>query len=118
MKKYELVYDLTKDCDGKTLYRIRALTSFSDVKTGDLGGWIEKEDCLSQFGDAWVYDDAEVGGDAVVSGDDRVSGDAKMFGDAWVYGYDWDAKVYGYTWVCDNADLSGIVDPRDADLPR
>ena len=107
MKKYELVPDLTTEFNGKTLYRIRALTSFSDVKTGDLGGWVEKEDCLSQFGDAWVYDDAEVGGDAVVSGDSRVSGNAKMFGDAWVYGNDW---------VCDNADLSGIVDPRDADL--
>jgi hypothetical protein len=72
MKKYELVSDLTTDANGKTLYRIRALTSFSDVKAGDLGGWIEKEDCLSQFGDAWVYDDAEVGGDARVSGDARV----------------------------------------------
>jgi hypothetical protein len=70
MKKYELVSDLTKDCDGKTLYRIRALTSFSDVKAGDLGGWIEKEDCLSQFGDAWVYDDADLSGivDADLSG--------------------------------------------------
>ena len=86
MKKYELVSDLTTDCDGKTLYRIRALTSFSDVKAGDLGGWIEKEHCLSQFGDAWVYDNARVSGNAKVSGDARVSGDAEVYGDALVSG--------------------------------
>ena len=42
MKKYELT-DETKEFNGKTLYRIRALIDFGLVKTGDLGGWIEKE---------------------------------------------------------------------------
>ena len=43
MKKYELT-DETKEFDGKTLYRIRALIDFGLVKAGDFGGWIEKEE--------------------------------------------------------------------------
>ena len=31
-----------------TLYQIEALKDFSDIKKGDLGGWIEKESNLSQ----------------------------------------------------------------------
>ena len=37
---------------------------FGNVKKGDLGGWIEKEDNLSQEGDCWVFGDAWVYGDA------------------------------------------------------
>ena len=43
MKKYELTTEC-KEFLGRKLYRIKALTSFSDVKEGDLGGWIEKEE--------------------------------------------------------------------------
>ena len=35
---------------GKTLYRIEALKDFANVKKGDKGGYIEKEDNLSQRG--------------------------------------------------------------------
>ena len=97
MKKYELTTE-TKIVYGKTLYRIRALTSFATVKAGDLGGWIEKEENLAQEGDAWVSGDAQVSGnaqvfgDAHVSGDARVSGNTRVSGDAWVYGR---ARVFG-----------------------
>ena len=42
--KYELT-DETKDINGITLHRIRALRDIPSVgvKSGDLGGWIEKE---------------------------------------------------------------------------
>lgn len=49
-----------------TLHRIRAVAGFGLVKVGDLGGWIEKEENLSHFGNAWVYGDARVSGDAQV----------------------------------------------------
>ena len=52
-KKYELTSETIK-FNGVTLHRIKALKNFSDVKAGDLGGWIEKEDNLSQIGDAWI----------------------------------------------------------------
>lgn len=50
-RKYELTNE-TIFFNGLTLYRIRAIKDFSDVKAGDLGGWIEKEVNLSQDDDA------------------------------------------------------------------
>ena len=60
-KKYELT-DETQEWNGRTLHRIRALADFGDVKAGELGGWIEKEENLSHNGNAWVYGDAQVYG--------------------------------------------------------
>lgn len=59
MKKYELTEE-TFTVFGKTLYRIRAVRDFGSVKTGEFGGYIEKEENLSHFGNAWIYGDAEV----------------------------------------------------------
>ena len=41
-KKFELTEN-TKSLHGRTLFQIRALISFADVREGDLGGWVEKE---------------------------------------------------------------------------
>ena len=97
--KYELT-DETKNINGITLHRIRALRDIPSVgvKSGDLGGWIKEEHNLCQNGDAWVYGDAEVYGYA------RVCGDARVYGYAWVFG---DARVYGYARVCSNARVCG-----------
>ena len=81
MKKFELTTD-TKMRFGKKLFRIKALISFGNVRAGDVGGYIEKEENLSQYGNAWVYGDARVSGDARVYGNARVSGDAWVSGDA------------------------------------
>ena len=67
MKKYELT-DETIKIGRITLHRIKAVISFSDVKAGETGGWVEREANLSQSGNAWVYDDARVYGNAWVSG--------------------------------------------------
>ena len=42
LRKYEFTDD-TIEVDGHTLYRIRSLRSFGDVKEGDIGGYIEDE---------------------------------------------------------------------------
>ena len=76
MKKYEFTGE-TKNHYGVTLRQIRALvTIIGVVSSGDVGGWIESENCLDHSGDAWVYGNAWVYGDALVSGDARVSGNA------------------------------------------
>ena len=67
MKKFELTTDSIKR-NGVTLYRIKSLIDFEDVKAGDLGGYVEKEENLSQYGDAWAFDDAQVSGNACVYG--------------------------------------------------
>ena len=103
MKKYELTSE-TKVFLGKTLYRIKALVQFGNVNAGDLGGWIEKEENLSQSGNAWVYGDARVSGNAWVYGDARVSGGARVYGNARVSG---DARVYGDAEVYGNARVYG-----------
>ena len=56
----------TKTHFGRTLHQIVCVTAFSSIAVGEVGGWIEKEDNLSQSGDAWVHGDAEVYGDARV----------------------------------------------------
>ena len=86
MKKYELTDEFIENSFGVKLYRIKALVAIASIgiSVGDLGGFIEKEDCLSHGGNAWVYGDARVSGDAQVSGNARVYGDAQVYGNAWV----------------------------------
>ena len=93
MTKYELTSN-TKVVDGVTVYQIKATKDFANVKTGDLGGWIQYESNLSQDGNCWVYENAFVSGnarvfdDAWVSGNAHVSGNARVFGSAIVSGSD------------------------------
>ena len=69
MKKFELTTETKINIFGKKLFRIKALISFGFIHAGEEGGWVEKEENLSQSGNAWVSGNAEVYGDAWVSGD-------------------------------------------------
>lgn len=75
MKKYELTDD-TIEIYNQTLYRIKALKDFSNVKSGDLGGYISGEHNLSHEGDSWVYDNALVYDNAHVYEDAKVCSNA------------------------------------------
>lgn len=116
IKKYELT-DETCVHEGRTLRRIKALRNFGEVKAGDLGGWIESEENLSQSGKSWLksgfaYDKAKIFGDALVMHSElcdsaeaygstlivgsTVSGRARVFGGEIYYATISDyAKVYG-----------------------
>ena len=72
MQKYEFTEE-TKVKNGITLRRIRRISD------GLIGGWIEKEENLSQDGDCFVS------GDALVLGNAKVSGNANIYGNAKVY---------------------------------
>ena len=91
-KKFELTDNFVINAFGIKMFQIKCTKSFKYANEGDLGGYVEKEDNLSQSGDAWVSGNAWVSGDAWVSGNAWVSGDARVYGDALVYG---DAQVYG-----------------------
>ena len=82
MKKYELIKESKTMFEGIEIYRIRALKDFSDVRTGDIGGWVCSEDNLSQNGNCWIYDNA------------------KCLDDARVY---YNAKMYDNAIMCDDA---------------
>ena len=103
MNKYRLTEE-TKVVAGVTVHRIQALKSFGDVTEGDLGGWIESKDNLSQEGLCWVFGDAEVFGYAWVFGYAEVFEDVRVFGNAKVSGY---AKVSEYAKVCEDAKVYG-----------
>jgi YdcK Beta solenoid repeat len=102
--KYKLTENTKTLENGTILYQIQALKDFDNIEAGDLGGWIEKESNLSQWGNCWVYGNARVFGDAWVYGDAQVFGDATVYGDAQVSG---DAQVYGNAWVSGYARVSG-----------
>ena len=91
-KKYELLKDDYKEVYGIKLYRIRALKDFGDVKKGHVGGYIEKEENLSQINNCWVDGEAKVCGDAEVWGKARVYGKAQVWEEAQVYG---EAEIFG-----------------------
>ncbi len=116
MKKFELDLSTETQFSGRKFFRIKALTTFNNVEKGDLGGFVEKEENLSQESNAWVYGNALVCGNAKVCDNARVCGNAKVYGNAkvggnaWVYGnakVGGNAKVYGNSWVCGNTRVYG-----------
>ena len=72
MNKYELT-NVTIKHSGTTLYQIKALMDFDDIRKGDLGGYIEGVSNLEHSGNAWVYGNAKVCGDAEVFGNAKVT---------------------------------------------
>jgi len=101
-KKYILTKE-TKTYAGRTLHRIQCITSsLNGIAKDSLGGWIEKEENLSQIGNCWVYDNAIVMDDAFVFGNAKVYGKAVVMDSAIVMD---NAKVYGDAIVRDNAQV-------------
>ena len=81
--KYKLTDETITTESGIVLHRIKCVSSFGNVKEGDKGGWIEKEENLSQYNYCWVH------------------GNAWVYGNARVYGY---ARVYGNAVICNSND--------------
>lgn len=123
-KKYELVPDAEARFMGRVVHRICAMRDFGCVCAGDIGGFVESEDNLSQEGEAWIYGDAvvcdhakvfenasvynyaQVLGNASVYNDAVVAGNASVFGNARVYGK---SKVHGYASVYEQAEVGGLA---------
>lgn len=113
--KYKLTEN-TKKTGNITLFQIQSISS------GILGGWIEKEENLSQEGDCWIFENAEVYentriyGNAKIFGFTKVSGNAKVFGNAQIFGnaiVSGNVKVWGKTQVFGNAQISGFSEVWD-----
>ena len=116
MEKKYILTDRTKEVDGHTLHRIQAIKDFGNVHNGDIGGWIESEDNLSQGGKCWVwddamvYDDAKVYGNAIIYESAKVWNHAKISGNSKVHGC---AEIYGKAIVRGNVDIYNGVKVYD-----
>lgn len=110
-KKYKFTGETMLSPDGtSTLHKIVALKDFSDMRGDIEGGWIEKEENLSQEGDCWVYSDAMVYGNATVRDNAVVCDEAIVCGNAIVCD---EAIVRGNAIVTDNAVVYGEVEIFD-----
>ena len=72
MKKYKLDRANKIQLGGKTLYRIIALRDFGNIKTADIGGYIQSHKNLSHEGNAWVSGHTCVYGNVLISGNSCV----------------------------------------------
>ena len=124
-RKYELT-DITMRYEGRTLYRIRALKDFADVKKGKLGGWVQTEDNLSQKGNCWIYNNAKCMDNARMYDnsimfdrsemhDNTIMYDySRMYGNSAMYGYSrmldyttmyGNSEMHDYSKMCDNSEM-------------
>ena len=112
-KKYELT-DETMEFRGHTLHRIKALKSFGgNIKSGDLGGWIESEHNLDSRKSCWIYNNAKVYGDAIVIGDAYVKDNAVICGNSLVQqfahitdnAYVYNSNVFDNAHIINNASI-------------
>lgn len=133
-QKYKLTNIMTQLPCGTVLYRIMALKDIrSDVKKGDLGGWVESMKNLSPNRKSWIYPNAKCYGrgrvkedailydraivrgrafitnEAKVGGTTIISGVTEIGEDTWLYGsHEYDCRHYPatYPWKegCDQLD--------------
>ena len=109
-KKYEFTGETLEWCR-RTLHQIKALRDFGDVKAGDIGGFIEKEENLSHDGNCWVYEssivynDAEIRGNAIVFGNNEIRDYSIISGNTKVGTH---VKVSEYVEI-DNAEINGVI---------
>ena len=104
MEKYELTSEFIINIFGIKLFRIKSLVAFASVTAGELGGYIEKEENLSQSGNAWLFDNAEAFGNARLFDNAELSDNARLFDDAVVTD---NAVVTGAAFVTGAALLTG-----------
>lgn len=106
--KYQILYYDKKQVlgeNGPTVYRIKALRDIgTDVKKGDLGGYIENEFNLSIYGDCWVYDGS------VVFGESFVGNNAKVMGNSCIHE---NSRILGHSIVERNSIIGGTVTLHD-----
>ena len=105
-----------------TLYRIRALRDFDDVKKGDLGSYIEAERNLSHEGDCWLYqnsmayelanvkDNAKLYDSSQARGRTRVGRDASLQDNSIARGY---SIIRGSTIIQGESIVEGSVSAYD-----
>lgn len=124
-RKYKILTNESRSYNGKTLYRIQALKDFSNVKQGDIGGWVSDYTNLKQDGNCWIYDNsivfdgAEISENAIIKGsaliflNSKISGDVEIVGNVKIG----DSKITGKCVVLNEA-LHGMINIINSDISK
>jgi len=114
--KFKLTNETITLPSGEVLYRIQALKSFGNVKKGDLGGFVEKEENLSAEGNCWIYDNAYVYNNAHITDNARIRNNAYIHDNACIRNnahiHD-NACISDYARIYDNAHIYDNARIRD-----
>ena len=102
--KYEILIDEenTIEFEGRILHRIRALKNFGDVKTGDIGGYVESKWNLSQEGNCWIYDNAKCVDNSQMYGNSQMYDNSQMYGNSQMYD---NSRMYDRSCMFDNSKM-------------
>lgn len=87
--KYRILPEISMDYKSlATLFRIQALVDIPEhgVIKGEMGGWVDGDDALSQIGSCWIADeskvfDSKVEDNVLIKGESIISDDAIIEGD-------------------------------------
>ena len=116
MKKYELIKETETCSKRRIMYRIRALKDFSDIKAGDIGGWVCSENNLSQEGDCWIYNEAKCLDNAMIYDNARMFDNAVMCNSSVMCDnatmFD-NAEMFDNATMFDNAEMYGNAEMYD-----
>lgn len=125
--KYKLIKSNITNKFGTTLFRVKSLKDFNvinnkgelllEVKKGDLGGFVETENNLSQFDCSWISEKAMVYDNAIVRDNAYVYGAVNIYNKAIIAGYAnvrCYADISGSAIIKDNAFISGHAIIKDS----
>jgi len=98
--KYKFTGEQMTMPDGVILWRIESVKDMASCKKGTVGGWIEEDGNLSEFGDCWVGEDAKVWGGAMVTDNAYVGEEALVHGRV---------LAEDNSYIDGHADVSGFV---------
>lgn len=113
--KYELDFNDYKLVENTKVYRIIALKNFGNVKAGDKGGYIKKDN-LSHEGNCWVFDNAIITDNAFVKENAMINDNVIVKGNVRVFGnveildnvvIDNNAVICGDATIYNNAVITG-----------
>lgn len=110
MDKYRIIDEPITNVFGETVYQIEALRNFVCqgrlVQKGDLGGYVQKYENLSQEGDCWVFDNATATENAKVLGSACLSGECVVACNATISEY---ANIKDNAMIVGHSDIRGFV---------
>lgn len=102
-KKYKLTEEFIIK-DNEKLFRIESLCNFSNIKKGDVGGYVASKYSISHYGDSWAYDDSIVSNNAELYGNAKIYNNVILKDRCRVHG---NSKLYDNVIVEDCCEIYG-----------